>query len=144
MVRQAVPLRNQEGMVIVIASPADSGLPVGTAFAQAVGLAAIPMTGIPVLVLHGPIPVRAALGVTPAGLLIRPLPPLVPTVRLRRGEITAIEVEGGHWYALGRRTVCVRRAKGPSVRLMAPPVPGVPDGTDYLGRLLRAWWRSGR
>lgn len=130
--------------MIVIASPTDSGLPVGSAFAQAVGLTAIPMTGIPVLVLHGPIPVRAALGVTPTGLLIRPLPPLVPTARLWRGEITAIDVEDGHWYALGRRTVCIRRTKGPSVRLMAPPLPGVPDGTDNLGRLLRAWWRLGR
>jgi len=25
---------------------------------------------------------------------------------------------------------------------MAPAVPGVPDGTENLGRLLRAWWRS--
>jgi hypothetical protein len=84
------------------------------------------------------------LGVTPGGLLVRPLAPLVPSARLQREEIVAIEIADGHWYDFGRRVVCVRRAKGQSVKMMAPPVPGVPDGTDNLGRLLRAWWRSGR
>lgn len=130
--------------MIGIAAPADAGLPVGSAFVQITSAAPIPVTGIPVLILHGPIPMRAALGVTPDGLLIRPLAPLVPSARLRREEIIGIEVDDGHWYALGRRTVCIRRVKGPSVRLMAPPLPGVPDGTDNLGRLLRAWWRAGR
>ncbi len=131
-------------MVIGIAAPADAGLPIASTFAPAAGSALIPVTGIPVLVLHGPIPVRAALAVTPVGLLVRPLAPLVPSARLRREEIAGIEVEDGHWYALGRRTVCIRRVKGPSVRLMAPLLPGVPDGTENLGRLLRAWWRSSR
>ena len=59
-----------------------------------------------------------------------------------RDEIVDIEVRDSQWYALGRRTVYIRRARGQSVRLMAPAVPGVPDGTENLGHLLRAWWRS--
>jgi hypothetical protein len=100
------------------------------------------VTGIPVLVLHGPIAVRAALGIAPDQLLVRPLAPLVPSARIPRTEVVAIEVRDGHWYALGRRIVSIRRARGPGVKLMAPPVPGVADGTEDLGRLLRAWWRS--
>lgn len=129
--------------MIGIASPAESGLP-GAHPAVALGRSTlIPITGIPVLVLHGPIPMRGALGIAADELIVRPLAPLVPSVHLRRGGVAAIEVEEGHWYALGRPIVCVRRVKGPALRLMAPPVPGVPDGTDSLGRLLRAWWRSG-
>jgi hypothetical protein len=85
------------------------------------------VTGIPVLVLHGPLAIRAALGIAPDQVLVRPLAPLV---------------KDGHWYAHGRRTVSIRRARGQSVKLMAPVVPGVPDGTENLARLLRAWWNS--
>lgn len=128
--------------MIGIASPAESGLP-GVRSAVAISRTTlIPMTGIPVLVLHGPIPMRAALGIASDQLLVRPLAPLVPSSRLRREEVTSIDLEEGHWYALGRAVVCIHRAKGPTVRLMSPIVPGVPDSTESLGRLLRAWWRS--
>jgi hypothetical protein len=100
------------------------------------------VTGIPVLVLHGPLAIRAALGIAPDQVLVRPLAPLVPSVRIPRSEVVAIEVKVSHWYALGRRTVYIRRARGQTVKLMAPPVPGVPDGTENLARLLRAWWNS--
>lgn len=128
--------------MIGVASPAGSGLPLGRSAGRLSGAAFIPMTGIPVMILHGPIAMRAALGVTADILLVRPLAPLVPSARLRRDEITGIEIEGGHWYAFGRRIVCIRRTKGPSVRLMAPLLPGIPDSTENLGRLLRAWWRA--
>lgn len=128
--------------MIGVASPAGSGLPLGRSAARMTGAAFIPMTGIPVLILHGPIAMRAALAVASDTLLVRPLAPLVPSARLRRDEITAIEIESGHWYAFGRRIVCIRRTKGPSVRLMAPLLPGVPDSTENLGLLLRAWWRA--
>jgi hypothetical protein len=100
------------------------------------------VTGIPVLVLHGPLAIRAALGIAPDQVLVRPLALLVPTARIPRHEVVAIEVKHSHWCALGRRTVCIHRAKGQSVKLMAPPVPGVPDGTENLAYLLRAWWRA--
>ena len=124
------------------ATPAGSGLPGGHSVGILRGAASIPVTGIPVLVLHGPIAVRAALGIAPDQLLVRPLAPLVPSIRIPRTEVVDIEVRDGQWYALGRRTVSIRRARAPAVKLMAPPVPGVPDGTENLGRLLRAWWRS--
>lgn len=128
--------------MIGIASPAESGLP-GVRSAIAISRTAlVPMTGIPVLVFHGPIPMRAALGIASDQVLVRPLAPLVPSSRLRREEVTSIDLEEGHWYALGRAVVCIHRAKGPTVRLMSPIVPGVPDSTESLGRLLRAWWRS--
>ena len=130
--------------MIGIVSPAGSGLPAGRIAALLPRAALIPVTGIPVLILHGPIPIRAALGVTSDRLLVRPLAPLVPSARLLREEITDIAIEESHWYAFGRRVVSIRRAKGPTVRLMAPSVPGVPDGTQNLGYLLRAWWRYGR
>lgn len=129
--------------MIEIASPTGSGLPGQHAVRALKGAASVPVTGIPVLVLHGPFAVRAALAMTPEQLLVRPLAPLVPSTRIRRGEVSGIEVIGGHWYAFGRRTICVQRTRGPGVRLMAPNVPGIPDGTENLGRLLRAWWRSG-
>lgn len=130
--------------MIQIASPAGSGLPKSRATALHAGAAMIPVTGIPVLVLLGPITMRAALGLTPDGILVRSLAPLVPSAQLRRDEITDIEIEDGHWYAFGRSVVVIRRVKGPSVRLMAPLIAGIPDGTENLGRLLRAWWRAGR
>lgn len=130
--------------MIGIVAPTDSGLPGGRVAALLNRSATIPTTGMPVLIYHGPISMRAALGVTPDYLLVRPLAPLVPSARLRRDEITAVEFEDGHWYAFGRRVICIRRAKGPSVRLAAPSVPGVPDSTDNLGYLLRAWWRAKR
>ena len=105
-------------------------------------MASIPVTGIPVLVLHGPLAIRAALGLAPDQVLVRPLAPLVPAARIPRKEIVDIEVRDSQWYALGRRIVCIRRARGQSVKLMAPAVPGVPDGTENLARLLRAWWNS--
>lgn len=130
--------------MIEIASPAGAGLPANRASALRADAASIPQTGIPVLVLLGPIAMRAALGLTPDGILVRSLAPLVPSVRLRREEILRIELEDGHWYAFGRRVVGIHRVKGPAVRLMAPPIPGIPDGTDNLGRLLRAWWQARR
>lgn len=129
--------------MIGVVSPAGSGLPLGRSARHVTGAAFIPVTGIPVLILHGPIAMRAALAVSSDILLVRPLAPLVPSARLRREEITAIEIEPGHWYAFGRRIVCIRRAKGPNVRLMAPLLPGIPDSTENLGRLLRAWWHAG-
>lgn len=130
--------------MIGIANPAESGLP-GAHPALAIGRSSlIPITGIPVLILHGPIPMRAALGLSGDELIVRPLAPLVPSPRLRRAEVASIETEGGHWYAFGHAVVCIRRSKGPTLRLMAPVVPGVPDGTETLGRLLRAWWRAGQ
>ena len=128
--------------MIGTAAPAGSGLPGGHSAATLSGVASIPVTGIPVLVLHGPIAIRAALGIAPDQLLVRPLAPLVPSVRIHRNEVVGIETRDGHWYALGRRTICIRQARGQSVKLMAPAVPGVPDGTENLARLLRAWWRS--
>jgi hypothetical protein len=80
------------------------------------------VTGIPVLVLHGPLAIRAALGIAPDQVLVRPLALLVPTARIPRHEVVAIEVKHSHWCA--------------------PPVPGVPDGTENLAYLLRAWWRA--
>jgi hypothetical protein len=128
-----------------VVSPADSGLPIGrVASAVLARPADLPVTGFPVLVLHGPFATRAALGFAPDKVLIRSLAPLVPTVQVPREEIVAITVEEKHWYAFGRRVVVIRRIKGPTVRLMAPAVPGVPDGTDNLCYLLRAWWRSSR
>ena len=123
-------------------APAGSGLPGGYSVGALRGVASIPVTGIPVLVLHGPLAIRAALGLAPDQVLVRPLAPLVPSARIPRNEIVDIEIRDSQWYALGRRTVCIRRARGQSVKLMAPAVPGVPDGTENLGRLLRAWWRS--
>jgi len=128
--------------VIGTAAPAGSGLPGGYSVGALRGAASIPVTGIPVLVLHGPLAIRAALGLAPDQVLVRPLAPLVPSARIPRNEIVDIEVRDSQWYALGRRTVYIRRARGQSVKLMAPAVPGVPDGTENLGRLLRAWWRS--
>jgi len=130
--------------VIGLATPTGAGLPGRPAAAAAIGAPSIPITGIPVLVLHGPLITRAALGMAPDALLVRPLAPLLPSVRLKREEIITIEVQDGHWYAFGRRVVYVRRSKGQALRLMAPPLPGTPDGTDNLGRLLRAWWRAGQ
>lgn len=131
--------------MIEVVSPADSGLPFGPVASGAVARSAdLPVTGFPVLVLHGPIATRAALGFTPDKVLIRSLAPLVPTVRIPRDEIVAITVDEKHWYVFGRRVVVIRRTKGPTIRLMAPAVPGVPDGTDNLCYLLRAWWRSSR
>jgi hypothetical protein len=132
----------EEEIVLGTATPAEAGLPGGHSAATLRGTASIPVSGIPVLVLHGPVAIRAALGIAPDQLLVRPLAPLVPSIHIHRREVVDIEIRDGHWYALGRRTVCIRRAKGQGVRLMAPAVPGVPDGTDNLGRLLRAWWRS--
>ncbi len=130
--------------MIGTAAPAGSGLPLGRATTFIAGDAAtLPVTGIPVLVMHGPIAIRAALGISGDKLLVRPLPPLVPSARLRRDEVISIEVEEGHWYALGRRVVCIKRTKGPSIRLMAPAVQGVPDSTTNLNFLLRAWWLRG-
>lgn len=128
--------------MIQVASPAGAGLPTGRLVARAVGAPTIPTSGIPVLVLHGPIPVRGALGLMPDGVIIRPLAPLVPSTRLRREEIVAIDVDSSQWYIGGRQVLSIRRSKGPSVRLMAPTVPGVSDGTETLARLLRAWWRG--
>ncbi len=122
-------------------APADSGFPIGYSVAVK-RTAVVPTTGTPVLVLHGPFPMRAALGIVVDTLVVRPLAPLVPAVRLQRYEIVGIEIENGHWYAFGRAVICIRRVKGPSLRLMAVPLFGVPDGTDDLGRLLRAWWRA--
>ena len=122
-------------------APAGSGLPGGSTAALR-GAASIPVAGIPVLVLHGPLAIRAALGIAPDQVLVRPLAPLVPSARIPRNEVVAIEVKDSHWYAHGRRTVYIRRARGQSVKLMAPAVPGVPDGTENLARLLRAWWNS--
>jgi hypothetical protein len=131
--------------MIEVVSPADSGLPIGRVASGVLARSAgLPVAGVPVLVLHGPIATRAALGFAPDKVLIRSLAPLVPTVHVPREEIVAITVEQKHWYAFGRRVVSVRRIKGPTVRLMAPSVPGVPDGTDNLCYLLRAWWRSSR
>lgn len=134
----------EEDVVIEIASPAGAGLPGRRALSMSIDAGTIPVTGIPVLVLHGPITIKAALALTADGLLVRSLAPLVPSLKLRRDEILRIEAEDGHWYALGlgRRVVCIRRVKGATIRLMAPPVPGVEDGTDNLGRLLRAWWHA--
>jgi hypothetical protein len=80
---------------------------------------------------------------TPDGLLVRPLAPLLPSTRLRREDVISIEIEAGHWSSFGRRVVLIRRSRGQTMRMMAPPVPGMPDGTDNLGRLLRAWWLAG-
>src|ERR671933_1656402 len=101
-----------EGRVIRTVAPAGSGLPGGSTVGALRGAASIPVTGIPVLVLHGPLAIRAALGIAPDQLLVRPLAPLVPVARISRNEVVDIEVRDGHWYALGRRTVCIRRAKG--------------------------------
>lgn len=122
-------------------APSGGGLP-GAPSAAVSRTATIPTMGIPVLVLHGPLAIRAALAIVRHNLLVRPLAPLVPSTCLRRDEIAEIEVGEGHWYEIGHTVVCVRRVHGPSLRLMSPPVPGVPDGTENLGRLLRAWWRS--
>lgn len=124
-------------------APSGAGLP-GAPSAAVSRTATIPTMGIPVLVLHGPLAMRAALAIVHHNLLVRPLAPLVPSTRLRRDEIAAIEVEDGHWYEIGHTVICVRRVHGPSMRLMSPPVPGITDGTENLGRLLRAWWRSGQ
>ena len=129
--------------MIGIASPTESGLPVGRVAVGLPRITRIPVTGIPVLVLHGPIPIRAALGVTSGQVLVRPLAPLMPTARMRREDVAGIDLEEGHWYAFGRPVVSIKRTKGPHVRLMAPSVPGVPDSTSNLFYLLRAWWRSG-
>jgi len=130
---------------LVAPAPADSGFPAGpSALAlRSRNIASTPVTGTPVFVLHGPFPVRAALGITPDRLVVQPIAPLVPTIRLQRQEIAAIGVEQGHWYAFGRDVIALRRVKGPTLRLMVPLVEGVPDGTLDLARLLRAWWRSG-
>ncbi len=125
--------------------PARAGLPAGpsaVALMQA-GHIVVPGTGMPVLALHGPFPIRAALAVAGDELLVRPLPPLVPSTRLHRRDIAIIQIERGHWYAFGRIIICIRREKGPTLRLMSPPLPGVPDGGETLGRILRAWWRAG-
>src|SRR5205823_14560529 len=108
----------EEDNVIGTATPAGSGLPSGHSVGTLRGAASIPVTGIPVLVLHGPIAVRAALGIAPDQVLVRPLAPLVPSARIPRDEIVDIEVRDSQWYALGRRTVYIRRARGQSVRLM--------------------------
>ncbi len=125
--------------------PARAGLPAGpsaVALTHA-GHIVVSGTGMPVLALHGPFPIRAALAVAGDELLVRPLPPLVPSTRLHRRDISIIQIERGHWYAFGRIIVCIRREKGPTLRLMSPPLPGVPDGGETLGRILRAWWRAG-
>jgi hypothetical protein len=128
--------------VIGTVAPAGSGLPGGSTVGALRGATSIPVTGIPVLVLHGPLAIRAALGIAPDQVLVRPLAPLVPSVRIPRNEVVDIEVKDSHWYAHGRRTVSIRRARGQSVKLMVPAVPGVPDGTENLARLLRAWWNA--
>jgi len=128
--------------VIGTVVPAGSGLPGGSGAGALRGAASIPVTGIPVLVLHGPLAIRAALGIAPDQVLVRPLAPLVPSVRIPRNEVVDIQVKDSHWYAHGHRTVSIRRARGQSVKLMAPAVPGVPDGTENLARLLRAWWNA--
>ncbi len=124
-------------------APADSGFPVGPSALALKRAAAAPVSGTPVFVLHGPFPVRAALGLTHEFLVVQPLAPLVPSVRLQRHEIAAIGVERGHWSAFGRTVIVIRRVKGPTLRLMVPLIEGLPDGTNDLARLLRAWWRSG-
>jgi len=101
-------------------------------------LVIIPGTGMPVLVLLGPFSIRAALILTPEELVVRPLPPLAPSTRLRRTDIISVEIEHGHWYAPGKNVVAVRRHKGPTLRLMTPFQGAQGDG-DTLGPLIKAW-----
>jgi hypothetical protein len=128
---------------LVAPAPADSGLPVGPSALVLKSAARAPLTGTPIFVFHGPFPVRAALGLTPDRLVIQPTAPLVPSICLQRHEIAAIRVERSQWYAFGRAVIVIRRVKGPTLRLLVPLVEGLPDGTNDLARLLRAWWRSG-
>ncbi len=128
---------------LVAPAPADSGLPAGPAVLTLKNDVSAPVSGTPIFVLHGPFPMRAALGLTPDGLVIQPAAPLVPLIRLQRHEIAAIRVERSNWYAFGRTVIVIRRVKGPTLRLLVPLVEGLPDGTNDLARLLRAWWRSG-
>ncbi len=128
---------------LVAPAPADSGFPAGPSVLVLRSAASAPVNGTPVFILHGPFPVPAALGLAPDRLVVQPTAPLVPSIRLQRHEIAAIGVERGHWYAFGRTVIVIRRVKGPTLRLLVPLIEGLPDGTNDLARLLRAWWRSG-
>ncbi len=126
----SIPLDDAGGL------PFHLGTSIGLSKSQS--LAMIPGTGMPVLVLLGPFSIRAALILTSEELIVRPLPPLAPSTRLRRVDIVSVEIERGHWYALGKNVVAVRRHKGPTLRLMTP-FQGVRGDGDTLGPLIKAW-----
>lgn len=129
--------------MIGLVAPADSGLPGKPSIVALDRAVRVPINGTPVFVLHGPFPMRAALGITPDKVVIQPIAPLVPSIQLQRPEVSAITIEQGHWSSFGRPVIAIRREKGPTLRLLVPLIEGLPDGTADLARLLRAWWRSG-
>lgn len=141
------PIQSLHALREAVSIPLDDvgGLPfyLGSSIglSQSQSLAMIPGTGMPVLVLLGPFSIRAALILTTEELVVRPLPPLAPSTRLRRLDIASVEIEHGHWYAPGKNVVAVRRHKGPTLRLMTP-FQGIQGGGDTLGLLIKAWLRA--
>ena len=123
-------------------APVDSGLPYGIAALPLRDSASIPNAGIMVYILRGPIYTRAALAVVADSVVIRPLAPLMPTMRLKREEIAGIDLDNGPLLSFRRSVICIRRVKGGTTHLTAAHPTGVDDETEYLARFLKAWWTS--